>query len=49
MREKISAYIIFVKKPEGKRPLGRLKSRGENIIKKKKLNVMGRCGLNSCG
>jgi hypothetical protein len=34
MREKITAYIILVRKPEGKRPLGRPKRGGENIIKK---------------
>jgi hypothetical protein len=33
MREKITAYIMWVRKPEGRRPLGRPKQGWGNIIK----------------
>jgi len=47
MREKITAYIILVRKPE-RDHLEDL-SVERRILLKRKLNVMGRCGLNSCG
>ena len=33
MRERIGTYRVLVGKPEGKRPLGRPRSRWENNIK----------------
>jgi len=44
-----NAFIISVRKPEGKRPLGRPRCRWEDIRKDLKRNRLGRCGLNSSG
>jgi hypothetical protein len=50
MREKRNAYRISVGKPEGKRPLGRIRRRWEdNIRMDLKRDRMGWYGLDSSG
>jgi hypothetical protein len=42
-----NVYNILVGRPEGKGPLGRLKSKWENNIKMDLKNILGKCGLDS--
>jgi hypothetical protein len=44
--EKWNAYRIVVRKPKGKRPLGRLRHRWEDNIKMD-LKKIGSCGMDS--
>jgi hypothetical protein len=45
MGEMRNAYKILIGKPEGKRPLGRQRSRWEDNIKMALKNSIWRCGL----
>jgi len=49
MEEMRNAYNILVGKPEGKRPLGRLKRTWEDNIRIDLINRVGRCGLGASG
>jgi hypothetical protein len=50
MGEMRNAYKILVGKPEGKRPLGRPRCRGDDIIRMDLWgNRVGRCELDSSG
>jgi hypothetical protein len=44
-----NAYKMLVRKPEGRKPLGKSRNRWEDNIKVDFRETVGKCGLNSSG